>query len=387
MSDVPTNCRNLHQWVVFGPDWGRHPSTCQHLFNELLGAHSVIWVETVGLRPPTLTLRDLSRSWQKLVDYISGRRNRTAATRPGLTVLCPLTLPFPQSRLARKFNQWQIRRSVTRACRRLGFKDHTLVVTAPSHCDVVGTLGEGMSIFYCPDNYALWPGMNAQIVRQMEEELTRRVDAIVAVSEQLAQRFKSSGKPLQVLTQGVNAAHFARSMPAQNAGHFEIVYFGMIDQRLDVDLLVQLAKRLPQARFRMIGPALIDTRRLRSLPNMKLEPQMPFADLPAALVSASLFIMPFVVNELSKSCSPLKIKEYLACGRPVVAMAVPETERLKAFVNVAFDHTSFVDAVVAAFEGRLPFDSQAVKEMIAREGWADKAQEFVKFVESRCPAL
>ncbi|WP_395752798.1 glycosyltransferase [Prosthecobacter sp.] len=244
-----------------------------------------------------------------------------------------------------------------------------------------------MSIFYCPDNYALWPGMNAQIVRQMEEELTRRVDAIVAVSEQLAQRFKSSGKPLQVLTQGVNAAHFARSMPAQNAGHFEIVYFGMIDQRLDVDLLVQLAKRLPQARFRMIGPALIDTRRLRSLPNMKLEPQMPFADLPAALVSASLFIMPFVVNELSKSCSPLKIKEYLACGRPVVAMAVPETERLKAFVNVAFDHTSFVDAVVAAFEGRLPFDSQAVKEMIAREGWADKAQEFVKFVESRCPAL
>ncbi|WP_395736459.1 glycosyltransferase [Prosthecobacter sp.] len=380
---MSANRRNLHQWVVFGPDWGRHPSTCQHLFNEMLGAHSVIWVETVGLRPPRLTLRDLSRSWQKLVDYVSGRRNRTTASRPGLTVLCPLTLPFPNSRLARKFNQWQIIRSVKRACRRLGFKDHTLVVTAPSHCDVVGSLGEGMSLFYCPDNYALWPGMNAHVVQHMEAELTDRVDAIVAVSEQLAERFKSSGKPVHVLTQGVNAAHFAQSLPARDSGQFEIVYFGMIDERLDVDLLIQLARRLPQARFRMIGPVLIDTRRLRELPNMRLEAQLPFADLPAALISANLFIMPFVVNELSKSCSPLKIKEYLACGRPVVAMALPETQRLKDYVHVAPDPNSFEDAVVAAFEGRLPFDLEAVKLMIAREGWEQKAQDFLEFAETQ----
>jgi glycosyltransferase involved in cell wall biosynthesis len=383
MSEVSTNRRNNRQWVVFGPDWGRHPSTCQHLFTELLAVDSVIWVETVGLRPPKLTPRDLSRSWQKLMDYISGRRKRAAAAQSGLTVACPMTLPFPQSRLARQFNLWQIRRCVAKACHRLGFKDHTLVVTAPSHCDVAGRLGESLRIYYCPDNYALWPGMNAQLVQKMEAELTQRVDAVVAVSDHLAERFKASGKPVRVLTQGVNAAHFARSLPQQNSGRFEIVYFGMIDERLDLDLLVELSMRLPQVLIRMIGPVVIDVRRLRELTNVKLEPQVPFADLPASLVSANLFIMPFVVNELSKSCSPLKIKEYLACGRPVVAMAVPETQRLKAYVHVAEDRTSFIDAVVAAVNGSLPFDAQAVRLMIARERWADKAKEFIEFVEAQ----
>lgn len=386
MSEVPTNRRNLRQWVVFGPDWGRHPSTCQHLFNELLGAHSVIWVETVGLRPPRLSLRDLSRSMQKLRDYVSGRRQNIAGTKSGLTVLSPLTLPFPRSRLVRKFNLWQIRRSVARACRRLGFKDHTLVVTAPSHCDVVGRLGEARSIFYCPDNYALWPGMNASLVERMEAELTRNVDAIVAVSEHLAQRFNNSGKPVQVLTQGVCAAHFARSLPRQNSGRFEVVYFGMIDERLDQDLLVELSQRLPQARIRMIGPVVVDPRRLRALPNVVLEPQVPFAELPSLLVTASLFIMPFVVNELSKSCSPLKIKEYLACGRPVVATALPEAEKLAPLVHVARDHASFCEAVASAAEGRLPFDETAVLAMTAKEGWDFKAREFLRFVESLNPA-
>jgi glycosyltransferase involved in cell wall biosynthesis len=383
MSEAPTNHSQSHLFVVFGPDWGRHPSTSQHLFSELLKSNSVIWVETVGLRLPRLNLRDLRRSWQKLMDYVTGRRRRVASAQSGLTVVAPPTLPFTQFSWVRWFNLWQIRRAVARACQRLGFSQHTLVVTAPSHCDVVGKLGESLSLFYCPDNYALWPGMNAGHVQHMEQELTERVDAIVAVSEFLGDRFKHSGKPVEVLTQGVNAAHFARSLPAQNSGRFEIVYFGMIDERLDLDLLVDLAQRLPEASIRMIGPAIINPGRLRELPNVKLEPQMPFDALPAALTTASLFILPFKLNELSKSCSPLKMKEYLACGRPVVATAVPEAEKLAPLVHVARDRAAFVDAVVAAAEGRLPFDAEAVKLMIAKEGWDAKSQAFMQFVETQ----
>jgi glycosyltransferase involved in cell wall biosynthesis len=383
MSEASTSRSQRHLFVVFGPDWGRHPSTSQHLFSELLASNSVIWVETVGLRMPKLDLRDFRRSWQKLMDYVTGRRRRVASAKSGLTVLSPLTLPFTQYQWVRRFNLWQIRRSVARACQGLGFTHHTLVVTAPSHCDVVGKLGESLSIFYCPDNYALWPGMNARHVQHMEQELTERVGAIVVVSEFLGERFKSSRKPVMVLTQGVNAAQFARSLPPQKSGRFEIVYFGMIDERLDLDLLVDLAQRLPEAIIRMIGPAVINPGRLREFPNVKLEPQMPFDALPAALTTASLFILPFKLNELSKSCSPLKMKEYLACGRPVVATAVPEAEKLIPFVHVARDRVSFGDAVIAAAEGRLPFDAEAVKSMIAREGWDSKADAFMQFVETQ----
>lgn len=385
MSEAEASRHQGRAFVVFGPDWGRHPSTSQHLFTEMLRTHPVIWVETVGLRLPRLSLRDLRRTWQKLMDYATGRRRRVGSVQPGLSVVSPLTLPFTQFGLVRKFNLWQTRRAVLSTCRRLGLAHHVLVVTAPSHCDVVGCLGESLSLFYCPDNYALWPGMNVRQIQRMEQELTRRVDAIVAVSDYLGERLQTSGKPLLVLTQGVNAAHFARSLPAQNTGRFEIVYFGMIDERLDLDLIIELAQRLPQALIRMIGPVVINANRLRELPNVRLEPQMPFAELPAALTTASLFILPFKLDELSKSCSPLKIKEYLACGRPVIATALPEAQRLASYVNVAADRAAFVNAVAAAAEGTLPFDAEAVKTMIAGEGWDAKAREFARFVEARCP--
>lgn len=371
------------QWVVFGPDWGRHPSVSQHLFSELLEADTILWVETVGLRPPRWNPRDLWRCWQKIMDYCSGRRRRAAQVQSGLTVVCPMTLPFTQYQWVRRFNFRQIHRCVTRACMGLGFKDYTLVVTVPSQCDVVGRLGEQRSVYYCSDHYALWPGMNAGHVQRMEREMIAQVDALVVVSEHLGGRFKGCGKPVLVLTQGVNEAHFIRSLPSERDGRFEIVYFGMIDERLDMELLVELAQRLPEASIRMIGPVVIDPGRLREQSNVKLEPQLAFADLPSALISADLFILPFLLNELSMSCSPLKIKEYLACGRPVVTTAVPEALRLAPFVHVARDRASFCDAVAAAAAGRLAFDREAVKAMLSHEGWSAKAQEFTRFVETQ----
>jgi len=79
MIAASTNHLRGRQFVVFGPDWGRHPSTSQHLFSELLDSNSVVWVETVGLRLPKLNLRDLRRSWQKIMDYCTGRRQSVAA--------------------------------------------------------------------------------------------------------------------------------------------------------------------------------------------------------------------------------------------------------------------------------------------------------------------
>jgi hypothetical protein len=155
------------QWVVFGPDWGRHPSSSQHLFSEFLGGSPVLWVETVGLRMPQFTMRDLKRSIQKIVDFVSGRRRSFATVPNGLTVICPPTLPFTRIKLVRLLNIWLVRRSVEKATRRLQFKKHTLVVTTPAQGDFVGKLGEARSIYYCADQYALWPGMNQQHISQM----------------------------------------------------------------------------------------------------------------------------------------------------------------------------------------------------------------------------
>ena len=368
------------QWVVFGPDWGRHPSSSQHLFSEFLGVSPVLWVETVGLRMPQFTMRDLKRSIQKIVDFVSGRRRSFATVPNGLTVICPPTLPFTRIKLVRLLNIWLVRRSVEKATRRLQFKKHTLVVTTPAQGDFVGKLGEARSIYYCADQYALWPGMNQQHISQMERLLTNRVDAIVAVSDLLAAQFQQSGKPVYTLNQGVNTVHFSRSQPQQLTGHFEIVYFGMIDERLDLELILEVASRLPKTVIRLIGPATVSLHMFDGVTNIHVEPAIPYEHLPGSLNTANLFIIPFVLSELACSCSPLKIKEYLACARPVISTALPEAERLSQFVHVAKDRSAFVEAVVAATEGNLSFDLPATQRFIESETWRAKAREFGQFV-------
>ncbi|MFZ2281597.1 MAG: glycosyltransferase [Prosthecobacter sp.] len=368
------------QWVVFGPDWGRHPSSSQHLFSEFLGVSPVLWVETVGLRMPQFTMRDLRRSVQKIVDFISGRRRRFATVPNGLTVICPPTLPFTSFKFIRHLNVWLVRRSVEKATRRLHFSKHTLVVTTPAQGDFVGRLGEEKSIYYCADQYALWPGMNQQHISQMERLLTDRVDAIVAVSDLLAAQFQQSGKPLYTLNQGVNSVHFSRSQPQQSTGHFEIVYFGMIDERLDLDLILEVAHQLPKTVIRLIGPATVSLHKFVGVANIRVEPAIPYEDLPESLKTSNLFIIPFVLTELACSCSPLKIKEYLACARPVISTALPEAERLSSFVHVAKDRKAFVEAVTAATEGKLSFDVLGTQRFIESETWQAKAVEFGQFV-------
>ena len=374
-----------HQWVVFGTDWARHPSSSQHLFSEFLGCSPVLWVETVGLRVPQWNRRDLWRSLQKAIDFISGRRSRFASVTHGLTVICPTTLPFTGYKFIRQFNLWQVRRSVEKAIRQLNFKKYTLVVTAPTQADFVGKLGEAFSLYYCLDHYALWPGMNQEHVRLMEQQLLKRVNAVVAVSDFLAAQLRLSGKSVHVLTQGVNPDHFLRSQPQESSERFEVIYFGMIDERLDLDLIVEIAQCVPQATIRLIGQASISLHKLAGIANIHLESAVPYQDLPETLTSANLFIIPFLLSELSRSCSPLKIKEYLACQRPVIATALPEAEKLSQFVHIATDRKAFVAAVTAASEGQLSFDRLGVARFVDSETWQAKALQFSQFVRGLLP--
>ncbi|MEQ1749208.1 MAG: glycosyltransferase [Prosthecobacter sp.] len=374
-----------HQWVVFGPDWARHPSVSQHLFSEFLGYSPVLWVETVGLRVPQWNRRDLWRSLQKIIDFVSGRRRRFAAAPLGLTVVCPMTLPFTRFKFIRQFNLWQVRRSVEKATRQLNFKNHTLVVTTPTQADFVSRLGETFSVYYCPDQYALWPGMNQEHVRRMEQILLSRVNAVVAVSDSLAAQLRLSGKPVHVLTQGVNPDHFSRSHPQKSSESFEIIYFGMIDERLDVGLIVEIATRLPQANIRLIGQVSISLHKLDGIQNVHLESAVSYQDLPETLRSANLFIIPFLLSDLSRSCSPLKIKEYLACERPVISTALPEAQKLSRFVHVTQDQEAFVEAVIEASKGKLSFDKLETAQFIDSETWGAKAIQFSQYVRSLHP--
>ena len=145
---------------------------------------------------------------------------------------------------------------------------------------------------------------------------------------------------------GVEAAHWqtARRLRDERGSRDRRVagYVGVIDERVDLDLVGGLAARLPDWEIHIVGPvAKIDPQSLPQAPNLRYHGQVAYSDLPQVLADFDVALMPFALNEATRSISPTKTLEYLAAGLPVVSTRVPD---------VVADHAAVVHLVDTADE-------------------------------------
>jgi len=123
-------------------------------------------------------------------------------------------------------------------------------------------------------------------------------------------------------------------------------YFGVIDERLDYDLIEAMARDFPDASVVMAGPlAKVSAEELPDLPNIHWLGQQAYQDLPALVKGFDVCLMPFALNEATRCINPTKTLEYMAAGKPIVSTAVPDVVRhFTPVVAVAANHEEFLDA-------------------------------------------
>ena len=145
-------------------------------------------------------------------------------------------------------------------------------------------------------------------------------------------------------------------------------YVGLLDDYVDLELLVQLADRLDQGTLVLVGAANTDISILRH-PRIELLGVRPYASIPAYVSSFDCCLIPFLVNRLTVAVNPIKLREYLAAGRPVVSTPLPEVERYGDVVSVVA-REDFVDAVIDVLNSS---DLEAAREArrlrVAGESW------------------
>ncbi len=172
---------------------------------------------------------------------------------------------------------------------------------------------------------------------------------------------------------GVDVEHYGSARAAQTRVPDAVAslpgpvfgYFGVIDERLDYDLVAALAERFPQASIVMAGPfAKIDPDDLPKHANIHWLGQQKYEDLPALVKGFDVCLMPFALNEATKYINPTKTLEYMAGGKPVVSTAIADVVRnFTPIVQVAHSPAEFVDAVERAW--RTP-DAALIAEGIRR---------------------
>lgn len=379
-------------FLVFSDDWGEHPSSCQHLFKHIAKDHKVLWVNTVGMRAPALTVSDFKKAVRKIKKMILGEEASQKMV-PGdlhLAVYQPPMVPFPKMPGSRDINRKVVVAGVRKRLAEMDIEQPLLITTVPNACDYIGCFGEKKAVYYCVDDFTEWPGLDQALVRKMEDDLIEKCDMFIATSNKLYERLQRTGKPTTLLPHGVDVEMFSH-LPAQEHPLLadipkpRVGYYGLFDERSDQGLLAAVAKRLPRISFVITGPVVTDTSCLRAIPNIYFTGPVPYKELPAILTGWEACFLAYAPSQLTDAISPLKLKEYLASGKPVIATSLPETRLLAAFLLVGETVEEWVSFLRQhEKEGRLSLGiEKARREYLANESWEKKAAILREFSMGR----
>lgn len=364
-------------------DWETELWTNQHhLMSRLAADNRILFVESLGLRRPTLSGRDLARIWRRLRRGLAPPR-----VTDGLHVISPLIMPAHDSRLVRGLNARLLPTTVAHAARRLGMKRPILWSYVPQAEMLIDALQPALVVYHCVDDIAAQPGVDAKSFRAAEQRFGANADLVLTSSPPLDKRLRRLSKNVVYAPNVADTSLFAAALqPGPLDASMEalarprIVFTGAIVQtKLDMSLIVRLARLRPRWSIALVGPVGLgdpstDVSALVAESNIHLLGHRNHRDLPAVLRASDAAMIPYAINALTESIFPMKVYEYLSAGLPVVATPLPSLIGMTE-VATAPDPEGMVYLLTQALRDDGP--QERAKRSHAAEGhsWEQRLQE------------
>jgi len=366
--------------LCFASGYDAPPTSKHHVMHLLAERNVVLWVNYHASRTPSASGSDLAYAFRKLREVAGGLRRR----RPNLYTLTPLVVPVPTSRLARRLNRALLVAQIRRALARVRRGPLQVWSFTPDIAYLLDALPAEKVLYYCVDDFASFTGYDREQVRRDEADLCRRADLVVTTSRALLEAKRPLNPRTILVPHGVDYEHFSKAVtnnlpvPAdmRDIPHPILGFFGLIRDWVDLDLLAEVARLRPQWHIVLIGDATVDLAPYRGIPNLHFLGPKPYADLPAYCKCFDVGLIPFKVNDLTRAVNPIKLREYLAAGLPVVSTPLPEVARggLPALTaKTAHEFLNLIERVLKSGSDT----REARSRSVATETWPQKVAEVV----------
>ena len=268
---------------------------------------------------------------------------------------------------------------------------HLLWFYTPMACSWTSHLKPLATVYDCMDELSAFKGASP-VLKEREAELFKRADLVFTGGQSLYEAKRSQHQSVYAFPSSIDAPHFAqaRAIKAEppdqaNIPHPRIGFFGVIDERMDIELLERVAEARPHWQLVIIGPVVkIDPKSLPRRSNIHYLGGKSYTELPAYLAGWDVAMLPFALNESTRFISPTKTPEYLAAGCAVVSTSIRDVVRpygQNGLVRIADTPSEFVSAIEAAMADDRAERLQEVDAYLSQTSWDRTWKRMTELIE------
>jgi glycosyltransferase involved in cell wall biosynthesis len=379
--------------ICFGGEdwWYHHPHSKNHLMRRFARAgNRVIFVNSISMGLTSVANRDfLPRVARKLKSYA-----KLARTTPeGITVVSPAALPFFGSRASRAANRHLLSAQIGALARRRGLTNPILWIAIPTAVEMIGRLHESLVVYQVSDKYdanTMDHATDPKTIRILHERALDAADIILYSGRKLLAEETRAQERSYLLEQAVDFEHWSKV----GSGELEVAeeiarlprprigYFGAIEPWLvDQELIKRASRTRPNWQWVFIGNRSRGLE-IEDLPNVHFLPPVKYDDLPRYAAGFDVCVLPWETEQAFTSYgSAIKVREYLATGKPVVIAPLPEYEPMSDVLRIARSRDDFLRLVQDALDERGDEKARARQASVRSGTWDARAEWVSNLIE------
>jgi glycosyltransferase involved in cell wall biosynthesis len=366
-----------------GEDWWyHHPHSKNHILQRLAQQNKVLFVNSLTMGLPAASNPDFfSKIWRKLKSML--RWLRWAPE--GLWVMTPISLPLYSWAFTRWLNRTVLCLQLKYVELFLGFKDPIVWVAVPSAAEIIDCIHAQLLLYQVSDKYDANQdsATSRALIRQWDHLLKSKAAVVMYSGRKL---FEESSEPHHYfLEQAVDFDHFANAASAEPAPEILRIprpilgYFGWMDYIMDGQLVAEVARLRPDWHWVFIGNKsnLFEAQG----PNIHFLGSKAYRELPRYLACIDVYVLPWREDRFTSYGSAIKVKEYLATGKPLVMSPLYEYSRCPG-IRVYHTVREFISQIDDALNNDTQFDRELRQETVRGATWDRRAREVGELITS-----
>ena len=364
-----------------GEDWWyHHPHSKNHILKRLARENHVLFINSLSMGLPRASNPDFFRKIRrKLRSYMRWLRK----VPEGLHVMTPINIPIYGPRWARTLNRWLLKLQIRMAMRWCRISRPIVWAAIPSAAVVAEELPAKLRLYQVSDKYDANEdsALDLNVVRAFDSQLKASADLVMYSGRKLFEEATESNK--YFLEQAVDYDHFAR-LPDETAPEIATIpkpvlgYFGAMDFIMDAKLIEEVARRKPEWRWVLIG--LRSNLTVVDAQNVHFLGPKPYQELPGFVRHFDVCVLPWKLSSVFTSYgSAIKVREYMATGKPVVMAPLYEYQNAPARFYHSADE--FIAAVEDALGNDAPADRERRQAFVRNSTWDARTRELATVIK------